>query len=62
MPHSLKYWWPLNSVVHPQTDRKQIFVAPQACLPRSFAVCLLLEVLEQSHEFANLQEIKLAAF
>ena len=23
--------------------------------------CLLLEVLEQSHEFTNLQEIKLAA-
>ena len=56
----------LNSVVWPQADCKKFLVEFQfgSGISSSFIkerYRLSLEVLEQTHEFANLQEIKLAA-
>ena len=66
IPYSRKYWWSLNLVVWPQTNRKKILAefkfGSGVSGPFIKERCRLsLEVLEQSHELAILQEIKLAA-
>ena len=66
LPYSWKYWPSLNSAVWPQTDCKKTLVEFKfgggISDPFIKERChLSLEVLEQSHEFTNLQEIKLAA-
>ena len=65
VPYNQKYLWFLNLVVCPQTDRIKILVEFKFGDGASGSFIkehcrLLLEVLEQSHEFANLQEMKLA--
>ena len=58
VPYSRKYLRSLNLVVCPQTDRnKIIFKFDGGVSGRFIKECcnLLLEVLEQSHEFTNLE-------
>ena len=58
VPYSRKYLRSLNLVVCPQTDRnKKLFKFDGGVSCRFIKECynLLLEVLEQSHEFTNLE-------
>ena len=65
-PNSWKYWRSLNMAAWPQTDRKRTlaqfkFGSGVSGLFIEEHCHLLLEALKQSHEFTNLQEMKLAA-